>query len=161
MIQQLIQRYTSVFSDTYENDLYNEKRFYEAISIDLKNVNVEAIIESPFITTRRVKELLPIFTKLKSNRVKIVVNTRNPVDHDIVMKAEAYKGLALLQSIGVQVIFTKDLHRKLVILDRSILWEGSLNILSQNKSREVMRRIISPQQAWQMVRFTRLDTLMN
>jgi len=32
-------------------------------------------------------------------------------------------------------------HRKLAIIDRNILWEGSLNILSQKKSREFMRRL--------------------
>lgn len=161
MIQQLIQKYTSIVNNSEDYRLFNEKQFYDALQTDLKAVNTEAIIESPFITSRRVQEFLPILTKLKSNRVKIVVNTRNPIDHDVVMKAGAYKGLALLQSIGVQVIFTEGLHRKLVILGRNILWEGSLNVLSQNKSREVMRRIASPKYAWQMIRFTQLDSLMN
>lgn len=62
--------------------------------------------------------------------------------------------------MGVQVLFTGNHHRKVAILDRSILYEGSLNILSQNDSSEVMRRIKSTQLAWQMVRFIGIDALL-
>jgi hypothetical protein len=55
------------------------------------------------------------------------------------------------------VLYTAGHHRKLAILDRSILWEGSLNILSQNSSSEIMRRIQSAELAWQMAHFTKLD----
>ena len=49
-------------------------------------------------------------------------------------------------SLGVQVFLAENpqkklFHRKLAIIDRKILWEGSLNILSQSHSRELMRRI--------------------
>ena len=47
-----------------------------------------------------------------------------------------------LEAVGVQVFLcTGNHHRKLAIIDRNILWEGSLNILSQMKSREFMRRL--------------------
>jgi hypothetical protein len=65
-----------------------------------------------------------------------------------------------LQHMGVQVLYTGYHHRKLAILDRAILYEGSLNILSQNKSSEVMRRIESVSLAWQMVRFTGIDRFL-
>ncbi len=35
------------------------------------------------------------------------------------------------------------LHRKLAVIDANIVWEGSLNILSQARSAEFMRRIVS------------------
>jgi hypothetical protein len=62
----------------------------------------------------------------------------------------------MLQSIGVEVLYTGGHHRKLAIIDRQILWEGSLNILSQNESCEVMRRIESDELAMQMLQFTKL-----
>jgi hypothetical protein len=48
-------------------------------------------------------------------------------------------------------------HRKLAIIDRRLLWEGSLNMLSQNDSCEIMRRIESNSLATQMIHFARLD----
>lgn len=109
------------------------------------------------MTYRRVFQLLPILRTLKKNRVRVVLNTRNPEEHINYMREESRSSLSLLLELGVHVIFTKSIHRKIAITDRNILWEGSLNILSQNDSLEVMRRTESSKLAWQMVRFSNLD----
>jgi succinylglutamate desuccinylase len=137
--------------------LYDENSFYPALVKDIKKCRSELIIESAYMTSRRVHYLLPHLKELKKNRVRIVINTRNPEEHDLYLREESRKCLALLLEIGVQVIFSESLHRKTAILDRSILWEGSLNILSQNNSQEVMRRTESSQLGWQMLRFAGLE----
>lgn len=142
---------------TTASKLHDENSFYPALVKDLKKCRSELIIESAYMTTKRVHYLLPHLKALKKNRVRIVVNTRNPEEHDLYLRDEARKCLALLLEIGVQVIFSESLHRKTAIIDRNILWEGSLNILSQNNSKEVMRRTESVQFGWQMVRFSGLD----
>ncbi|HPF30831.1 MAG TPA: hypothetical protein PLO25_00775 [Candidatus Saccharibacteria bacterium] len=53
------------------------------------------------------------------------------------------------------MLFTSGHHRKLVIID-GILWEGSLNILSQNDSCELMRRMQPEELVKEMLRFTGL-----
>ncbi|MDE2026629.1 MAG: hypothetical protein KGJ07_09155, partial [Patescibacteria group bacterium] len=58
------------------------------------------------------------------------------------------------EEVGIQVLLCRgNHHRKLAILDRKILWEGSLNILSQANSREIMRRIDSEMITKQMFSF--------
>ena len=102
----------------------------------------EVIIESPFLTRRRLSLLMPVLERLKFRRVKIIVNTRDPLTCDVkYMRDEAFGVVSKLLHLGVQVLYTGNHHRKLAILDRKILWEGSLNILSQNDTCEVMRRI--------------------
>ncbi len=59
-------------------ELLNEETFYPALTKDLKNCQSELIIESPFITSRRLNRLLPTLEKLKARKVRIVVNTRDP-----------------------------------------------------------------------------------
>lgn len=142
---------------TTASKLHDENSFYPALVKDIKKCRSELIIESAYMTTRRVHYLLPHLKVLKKNRVRIVINTRNPEEHDLYLHDEARKCLALLLEIGVQVIFSESLHRKTAIIDRNILWEGSLNILSQNNSQEVMRRTESAQLSWQMVRFSGLN----
>ncbi|MGZ6005116.1 MAG: phospholipase D-like domain-containing protein, partial [Candidatus Saccharimonadales bacterium] len=144
-----------------DSSIFDENSFYKSFTKDLSKCRSEVIIESPFMTSRRVSQLLPTLVKLKKKRVKIIVNTRNPEEHDKFMCAEARKSLALLLDSGIQVIFCESLHRKTAILDRNILWEGSLNVLSQNDSLEVMRRTESNKLAWQMVRFIGLDGLIS
>ena len=118
-------------ADLGDTRLFDQDSFYKAFLKDLGKCQHEVIIESPFITRRRLETLLPTIQKLKSRKVRVIINTRSPLD------------------------------RKLAIIDRQILWEGSLNILSQNDSCEVMRRITSTQHAWQMTRFIGIDKLIN
>ena len=157
MLGLLVPRKT-VSSDSIASKLYNENTFYPALIKDMKKCQSELIIESPFITNRRLQQLLPIFQKLKDRRVRVIVNTRNPRElDDEYCREDTLSAIANLQMIGVQVLFTIGHHRKLAILDRNIMYEGSLNILSQNKSSEIMRRIESAQLAWQMIKFIELD----
>ena len=148
-------------TDLLTSTLYDENSFYARFMSDLRQCQHEVIIESPFITTKRLNILLPILQRLKTQHVRVVVNTRDPEEQDCeYLKSEARIGISSLQHLGVHVLFTGGHHRKLAILDRNILYEGSLNILSQNKSREVMRRTESTQLAWQMARFVKIDNFI-
>lgn len=109
-------------TDLTGSKLFDEANFYPAFMKDLSKCQQEAIIESPFITQRRLETLLPMIQKLKSRRVKVVVNTRDPLhSEDEYMGDESMRAIAKLQHMGVQVLFTGGHHRKLAILDRQIL----------------------------------------
>ena len=147
-------------NDLLSSSLYDNKTFYHAFATDLRNAKRSVIIESPFITTRRMNDLLPILRKLRSNSVRVIVNTRNPEEHDDDYAAQATCAVAMMQNIGVTVLYTVKHHRKLAIIDKKVLWEGSLNILSQNDSCEIMRRIESKELARQMTNFVSLGQFL-
>ncbi len=65
-----------------------------------------------------------------------------------------------MQEMDIIVLYTGKLHRKMAIIDDDTLWEGSLNILSQNDSCEIMRRIESESLARQMVTFTGINRFL-
>lgn len=161
MIHRLLHRVIANDPELIHSRLYTETTFYKAFIKDMEHCRNELIIESAFTTSKRVNMLLPTIKRLKKKGVRIVVNTRNPEEGDNCMRADSRKAIALLQYEGAQVIFTKNHHRKMAVLDRDILWEGSLNILSQNQSKEMMRRTESPKLAQDIIRFTKIDTLMN
>ena len=148
-------------TDLLSSKLYDQDTFYPAFLKDLANCHDEVIIECPFITSRRLNILLPILEKLRARKVRIAINTRDPRTHDEGhWQEDAHDAISQLQSMGVQVLYTGNHHRKVAILDQSILYEGSLNILSQNDSCEMMRRIESTQLAWQMIRFIGIGHLL-
>ena len=156
MIAQIFHRFVHQSPGLIYSQLYNDQTFYKAFVRDISLSKKEVIIESPFITTGRVDMLLPVIHKALLRGVSILVNTRQPQEHDAYMRREAETGISTLLDLGVKLLFTGGHHRKLVIIDRSILWEGSLNALSQNSSCEVMRRIESETLAKQMIEFTGL-----
>lgn len=140
--------------------LFDENTFYGAFIRDLSRSVDEVIIESPFITGNRVDSLLPIFIRMKSRGVKFIVNTRHPAEHEPPFDTHARKAIEKLQSVDAHILFTGGHHRKLAIIDRRVLWEGSLNILSQNDSCEIMRRTGSKQLTQQMIGFTKIDRFL-
>jgi hypothetical protein len=134
--------------------LFDDASFYSAFTRDLNRCSVEAVIESPFVTRKRIALLSPIFRKMIKRGVKISVRTRHPRDYEGYMRAQVWEAIDDLKYMGVRVKLMPNMHhRKVAILDGAILWEGSLNILSQCYSREIMRRTESVELAGQMLRF--------
>lgn len=160
MIAQIFRRLKYRSGGLVTSQLYNEQTFYRAFERDLAYCRSEAVIESPFLTTRRIQMLLPTLRKMVTRGVQVTINTKHPQEHEDYMCAEAEASIALLQNIGVEILFTGGHHRKLAIFDRAVLWEGSLNVLSQNDSCEVMRRMESEDLAKQMLDFTGLTKFL-
>ena len=147
-----------LYQEIHASKLYNENSFYPAFVKDLNMCKNELIIESPFITNRRLSSLLPVLKTLQAKKVRIVINTRDPIEtDDEYQRNEAYRAVSRLQHIGIRVVYTKGLHRKVAIMDRPILYEGSLNTFSQNDSSEIMRRISSKRLVDEMVKFVGLE----
>ena len=127
---------------TFKTSLHDEKTFYQSFIKDLNLCQEELIIESPFITSERMKFIWPSLKRLYTRGVKIYIITRDPKEHDDGYSNQSESEIEALETLGIQVFLcTGNHHRKLAIIDRNILWEGSLNILSQIKSREIMRRL--------------------
>lgn len=124
---------------------------------DLDACREEVIIESPFITIDRMKSLKPAFERLVNKEIKVYIITRDPKEHSNGYEIQSEEVIEYFESLGVQVLLcVGNHHRKLAILDRKILWEGSLNILSQTRSREIMRRIESKKETLEMFNFLNL-----
>lgn len=139
------------------SQLHDEKTFYQTFLQDLKVCQNEVIIESPYITSERMRTFDRIFEKLLKKGVRIYIFTRDPREHEVNMELQSENTIQWCEAIGIQILLcTGNHHRKLAILDRKVLWEGSLNILSQNLSREIMRRLEGRKLASDMFDFLRL-----
>jgi len=145
----------------FKSRLFDEKTFYPQFQKDLVKCQSELIIESPFITSSRMNLLYPTFIKLLAQNVRIHIITRDPIDHDDeFMRNQSTNEILSCNEMGINIVLLRgNHHRKIAILDRNILWEGSLNILSYSNSREIMRRIENKETATQMFDFLKLQKL--
>ena len=140
--------------------LYDENGFYNRFTQDLLKAKKEVIIESPYITSQRMRLFRPIFVKLINRGVRVCVMTRDPKEHDLPKVCQSEAEIRYFGTIGVQTLLCLgNHHRKLAIVDRKVLWEGSLNILSQAYSREIMRRIESKELSEEMLKFLKYSKL--
>jgi phosphatidylserine/phosphatidylglycerophosphate/cardiolipin synthase-like enzyme len=145
----------------FSSELHDEKTFYQKFFQDLENCESEIIIESPYITCERMKTFDRIFEKLIKRGVTIFFITRDPNEHDQNLEFQSEEVISYCERIGIQVLLCLgNHHRKLAILDRKMLWEGSLNILSQTYSREIMRRIEDKKLTMEMFNFLKLSKFL-
>ena len=137
--------------------LHDEKTFYKQFTHDLLEAKQEVIIESPFLATKRLNMLKPTFEKLIERSVEVFVMTRDPLEHDEFLSEQAEAGIRYFEVLGIKTLLCDGgHHRKLAMIDRKVTWEGSLNILSQTHSREIMRRIENKEMAAETFQFLRL-----
>lgn len=137
--------------------LSDEKSFYYRFERDLIRAKEEVVIESPFITVSKMKELKPLFLSLIRRGLRVFVLTRHPDEHEGLMAEQSEEGIRFFEDIGVQVLMCRNHHRKIAMIDRRIVWKGSLNILSHRNSREFMEREEDIQKAQAMYAFLQYD----
>jgi phosphatidylserine/phosphatidylglycerophosphate/cardiolipin synthase-like enzyme len=133
-------------------DLYNEKTFYRAFVKDLLEAKKEVIIYCPFISKYRSEFFRHAFEKLKYRNIAVFIFTRPLEEHELLARSEIKAALSDYEEYGACVIrLSGSIHSKAAIIDREILWDGSLNILSQRESKETMRRTLDQDMAKQMI----------
>lgn len=137
--------------------LADENSFYHQFTRDLLEAKEEVIIESPYITIPRMRSLKSVFELLIKKDVAIYIITRSPEEHTEHMSEHSEAGIRYFEALGAQVLLCKSHHRKLAMIDRRVVWKGSLNILSQGNSREFMEREENKEKAEALFKFLKYD----
>jgi hypothetical protein len=119
-------------------DFSSEKEFWAAFIQDLKSCGFSLTIVSPFITNDATWKLFSQLKELRTKGVAIRVFTRPREEHQ--NRYGFNLAYARLQKLGVEVKTVGKIHQKLAIIDAFICFEGSVNILGFNDSKEHMRR---------------------
>lgn len=69
--------------------LDDQTTFYKAFHRDLEKAKTRVIIESPFITEKRMKLLIPTLMALRHKDVCMIVNTKPLEEHSLSYKSRA------------------------------------------------------------------------
>jgi phosphatidylserine/phosphatidylglycerophosphate/cardiolipin synthase-like enzyme len=133
-------------------DLYNERTFYPAFVRDMLKAEKEVVIYCPFISKYRSEFFKNTLEKLRHRNVAVFIFTRPLEEHELLTRNEIKAALADYEELGACIVQLPGfIHAKAAIIDREIVWDGSLNILSQRLSKESMRRTQDKDIAKQMV----------
>lgn len=106
-----------------ESTASDESNFYSAFLSDLLTSKEEITIVSPLLTADYVGPLLDLFRSKAAEGVKIKIFTKKLSERNDVLIKE-------LKEAGVRVVEREQLQQKFAFIDRKIIWEGNLNILS-------------------------------
>ncbi|MGE5483496.1 MAG: AAA domain-containing protein [Ignavibacteriales bacterium] len=120
--------------------LFNEGTFYPAFLKDLRGASEQVIIFSPFISERRLTDVITALRHLIDRGVPVHLVTRERSESDTATRDL----IRQVSEAGVKVLRRRGLHEKLAFVDRKTAWCGSLNILSHSRSSELMIRFSQP-----------------
>jgi len=120
---------------------FNEGSFYPAFTQDIQKAEKSITIFSPFVTLNGLSRWVELFKDAQRRGVTIRLVMR-PIDElGEIMANGLTPAVQALIDTGVIIDLRSKMHEKICVIDDSILWHGSLNILSHTNSSESMLRI--------------------
>lgn len=121
-----------------QNVLFTEQDFYLAITSDLSCSKKSVVIFSAFMTTTGTTRWLAVLNKALSQGAKIRIVTKTldkqPATKGFIgdeAKRELSDLIQLIRRAGIVVDLRSETHEKIIVIDERIVWNGSLNMLSQ------------------------------
>ena len=139
--------------------IYDQTNFYQAFLEDMKRAKSRIVIFSPFISRKRVETLLTDFRGISQRGIPIYIITRKT-------KSEVVEDLL---TNDVKIIFAAKglgfeefdkFHFKLALVDSSVIYYGSLNILAQFESAESMIAFRTKKTVTQLIRNFGIDGII-
>jgi phosphatidylserine/phosphatidylglycerophosphate/cardiolipin synthase-like enzyme len=110
---------------------------------DLDHAKKRVEIVSPYVSLRRVRWLEHTFTKLTEKGLSVSITTRPPSSFQGQTASAAEAAINALRALKIVVNLREGIHQKYAVIDGSIVWYGSINLLSFGASQESIMRLIS------------------
>ncbi|MFY1668540.1 AAA domain-containing protein [Plantactinospora sp. WMMB334] len=117
-------------------EIQDEKRFYETF-VDHLGTARHSIWMWATWTANRTKSVAPVLAEAVARGVKVVVFVRDARDYTQGTD-NSQQNLTTLRAAGPTIVEMYKMHQKIVVIDERLVLLGSLNVLSQYESREVM-----------------------
>lgn len=142
---------TTTFPDAPTHIIFNKDNFFMVYLQDIAAASKHLLIVSPFVTQKRMLQMMEHFEELLNKKVKITIITR-PADEYKEDKRTALESLfKTVDKAGLRLVFRFNIHQKFAIIDNKITWYGSINLLSFGYSEESIMRLESSSIARELI----------
>jgi len=140
------------------NTIFDEpESFYSALAADLLTAKDLVLIASPFVSIERLQSLKRALKCCIERGVQICVFVQEPPteygeDEHEKKNARLEAAISLLRRWKIHVTVQPKIHAKFVTIDADVCYEGSLNPLSHNNTKERMRRVVGNAEVEQAIK---------
>lgn len=133
------------------NSIFGNHNFLNVFSNDISSAKSEIVIVSPYITKKRLTQMLNILLSGANNGAKITLIIRPDTDFKDMNKASFDEMIRAIKITGANIVFKSNIHQKFAVIDQRIVWYGSINLLSFGSSEESIMRLDSPNIANELI----------
>ena len=123
--------------------IYDQITFQERFLQDIAQAKESVVIVSPYVSVKRVRWIEAALQQCNQRNVKSTVITRTPESFPSSSRKAAEMAISTLRELQVEVVCREGIHQKYAIMDGSVVWYGSINLLSFSTSQESIMRLHS------------------
>ncbi|WBO69410.1 AAA domain-containing protein [Streptomyces camelliae] len=118
---------------------------HKAVAWDIERATTSIEIYCPFLDPNPVRKWSVLLGRRAGDGVRVVVYTRAAEEQRDDAAAERHQQrIDELRAQGCEVDFRERMHEKVLILDGTVLWHGSLNLLANTGPTDLMMRFTDP-----------------
>ena len=125
------------------NAIFDNHNFMTVFSNDISSAKSDMVIVSPYMTKKRLSQMLNLLSSGINNGAKLTIVTRPETDYKEKGRSTFSDMINSIRLTGAKLILKSNIHQKFAIIDQRIVWYGSINLLSFGSSEESIMRLDS------------------
>lgn len=133
------------------NTIFDNLNFLTVFNNDILTAKNEILIVSPYISKKRINQMLNMLMTGINNGARVTVITRPETDYKIKDSNALKEMIDSIKNSGINVVFKSNIHQKFAIMDQRIVWYGSINLLSFGSAEESIMRLDSLNIAYELI----------
>lgn len=123
--------------------IFDQNNFLPVFRNDILCAQKEILIVSPFLRKRRTAQMIEDLMPAVEKKVSVNVISRPSNDFSSRDQASFRSAMDLFDGLNINISHQSNIHQKFAVIDRKIVWYGSVNLLSYGSARESLMRIES------------------
>ena len=140
------------------NSIFDSQNYFDVFEKDVVSASKSIVISSPSFSFKKVNWLCAESEHLQLRGVSVVVLTLDPEDYPEDGRDQHKSHIEHLISAGVNVITRHKYRERFAIIDKSLVWYGSMTLLSNEKEDDSLMRISNPAIAEELLEFAVLQS---
>lgn len=125
------------------NANFDNNNFMTVFRNDISSAKSEMIVVSPYMTKKRLYQMINILSTGTNNGAKLTIITRPEEDYKEKDRPAVSDMVSSIRLTGANLIFKSNIHQKFAVIDQRIVWYGSINFLSFGSAEESIMRLES------------------
>ena len=135
------------------NSIFDSQNYFDVFEKDVVSASRSIVISSPSFSFKKVNWLCAESVHLQLRGVSVVVLTLDPEDYPEDGRDQHKSHIEHLISSGVNVIPRHKYRERFAIIDKSLVWYGSMTLLSNEKEDDSLMRINNSAVAEELLEF--------
>ena len=133
------------------DSIFDGESYAEVFGADLMSAKSEIVVSSPGLGSKKVWKFIHDVVPLQERGVRITVLTLASSSYAEDAAAHHEELIASLSGAGITVKCADSCREHFAVIDRTLVWYGSMNLLSREKEDDSMMRLESAQIAEELL----------